>query len=77
MRLQHSAGHMSAGVFGGRTLRRPFSAQASQADCQYADDAGRVWDPVKALGGFGLIAILAASAWAEWQLVKWVYAFFA
>lgn len=73
MRLQHSAGHMTAGVFAGRTLRRPFSAQA---DGQYADNAGRIWDPVKALGGFGLIAILAASAWAEWQLAKWVYSLF-
>lgn len=67
---------MTAGVFAGRTLRRPFSTAASQTDCQYAGDAGRVWDPVKALGGFGLIAIMAVSAWAEWQLVKWVYSLF-
>jgi hypothetical protein len=70
MRLQHSAGHMTAGLFGGRSLRRSFSAQT---DCSHAEDAGRSWDPVKALGGLGLIAILAASAWAEWQLAKWVY----
>lgn len=72
MRLQHSAGHLGAGVFAGRSLKRPFGQAASD---QF-DDSGRVWDPVKAAGGFGLIAILLASVWTEWQLAKWIYSLF-
>lgn len=72
MRLQHPAGHV--GVSAGRVLSKPFSLSgrsSAAADC--GEDSGPIWDPVKALGGVALFAILAGSAWLEWQLVKWLF----
>jgi hypothetical protein len=69
MRL-HSAGHFAVGS----VLEKPFGLQGRTVDSALSSDESEpIWDPVKAAGGFGLIALLIASAWLEWQLVKWVY----
>ena len=69
MRL-HSAGHFAAGS----VLEKPFGLQGRTVDSALSSDESEpIWDPVKAAGGLGLFALLIASAWLEWQLVKWVY----
>lgn len=72
MRL-HTAGHVAAGS----VLGKPFGLQGRTVDSALSsDDSEPIWSPVKATGGLGLITLLIASVWLEWQLIKWVYLLF-
>ncbi len=72
VRLQHSAGQLGASPT--RVLSKAFSLQERSPSSVNCDDAAEpIWDPVRAAGGIGLIAILIASAWLEWHFVKWIF----
>jgi hypothetical protein len=76
MRLQHSIGRV--GVSSARTASQSFASSRQRAGSgRLVAEEEPLWDPVKASGGIVLIALLAGSAWLEWEFAKWVFSLFA